>query len=263
MLDQTPDEVVHTPNNVSLNIAWAIACDFDGTISLQDTTDAVLAEFATSDWLRIEAQFEAGAISSGVCMRDQVALIRASADKLEAFVRSLELDPDFSRFVQLAAFYQLPMQVMSDGLDHNVKLALKHLCLNLAFAANTLEPNGPNRWRMRSPYADATCRVDAGTCKCRLMTKLAQQTASSEPLSRVLLIGDGRSDFCAAAQADFVFAKGKLLRYCQEHGIAHAPIHNFSDACTLLPALLEGELGAPDLDHRKTTAFISSNNLKA
>ncbi len=271
MLDQILDDGTDTPDNTLADLAWAIACDFDGTISLQDTTDAVLAQFATAEWLTIEAQFESGAISSGQCMRDQVALIQASAEQLEIFLRNLELDPDFIRFVELARFYKLPIQVMSDGLDHNVKLSLERLGLNLPFAANALEPNGRNGWRMRSPFANAACRVNAGTCKCQLMTKMAKQAAQEgdnfsqiapalQP-RRVLLIGDGRSDFCAATQADFVFAKSKLARHCQLHGIAHAEIHSFSDAVRLLPALLKGDLLVSE-PNRADTSLISSNYSK-
>ena len=271
MLDQKLDHGTDTPDSSLADLAWAIACDFDGTISLQDTTDAMLAQFATPEWLTIEAQFESGAIGSGQCMRDQVALIYASAAQLETFVRNLELDPDFIRFVQLTRFYKLPMQVMSDGLDHNVKLSLERFGLNLPFAANALEPNGRNGWRMHSPFAYATCRVNAGTCKCQLMTKLTKQAAREDDTfsqigaaiqpHRVLLIGDGRSDFCAATQADFVFAKGKLARHCQLHGLAYAEIRSFSDAVRLLPALLKGDLLISE-PNRPDISLTSSNYSK-
>jgi 2-hydroxy-3-keto-5-methylthiopentenyl-1-phosphate phosphatase len=59
---------------------------------------------------------------------------------------------------------------------------------------------------------------------------------------RVLLIGDGASDFCVAHVADFVFAKGKLIAHCIANNIPHAPIANFADAIALMSALVSGEL---------------------
>ena len=49
-----------------------------------------------------------------------------------------------------------------------------------------------------------------------------------------LLIGDGRSDFCAAASADLVIAKGALAVYCGKNGIAFEPFIDFAGASTIL-----------------------------
>ena len=55
-----------------------IFCDFDGTISIQDATDFILARFADAEWRDIEEQWKRGTIGSAQCMQRQVALIRAS-----------------------------------------------------------------------------------------------------------------------------------------------------------------------------------------
>ena len=58
--------------------------------------------------------------------------------------------------------------------------------------------------------------------------------AASSP---VLLVGDGRSDFCASGAADLVFAKGRLARHCHDQRLRHRPIDGFGDALALLPDL--------------------------
>jgi 2-hydroxy-3-keto-5-methylthiopentenyl-1-phosphate phosphatase len=42
-------------------------------------------------------------------------------------------------------------------------------------------------------------------------------------------IGDGYSDTCPAQQADIVFAKSSLLKFCRKHGISAIAFENFSD----------------------------------
>jgi 2-hydroxy-3-keto-5-methylthiopentenyl-1-phosphate phosphatase len=43
------------------------------------------------------------------------------------------------------------------------------------------------------------------------------------------LIGDGRSDFCVAREASFVFAKGRLADHCEAEGIPHMRIRHLGD----------------------------------
>jgi 2-hydroxy-3-keto-5-methylthiopentenyl-1-phosphate phosphatase len=53
-----------------------IICDFDGTITEQDTTDRVLEALADPAWRKLEAQWVATEITASDCMRQQIALIR-------------------------------------------------------------------------------------------------------------------------------------------------------------------------------------------
>ncbi len=53
----------------------------------------------------------------------------------------------------------------------------------------------------------------------------------------MLVIGDGQSDMCVAATADFVFAKGRLVEYCERNGIAHARFDRFAELPQLLARL--------------------------
>jgi 2-hydroxy-3-keto-5-methylthiopentenyl-1-phosphate phosphatase len=83
------------------------------------------------------------------------------------------------------------------------------------------------------------CRSGSGTCKCAV---------AKETKRRTLMIGDGRSDFCVAQTADFVFAKDKLLVHCREHGIPHEAFADFAEAEMLLKLLIQRQLVAPALE---------------
>jgi 2-hydroxy-3-keto-5-methylthiopentenyl-1-phosphate phosphatase len=48
------------------------------------------------------------------------------------------------------------------------------------------------------------------------------------------MIGDGRSDFCVADNADFVFTKNGLIAHCFEKSLSHVSISGFADALRMI-----------------------------
>ena len=213
---------------------WMVQSDFDGTISLLDVTDTLLQRFGRPGWQALEDAWERGAIGSLECMSGQVALLDMSAGQLRAHLGGIAIDPGFARFVAHARQRAIPVQVVSDGIDCVIRHVLqRHGLGDLEIIANRLVQTGPRQWRLESPWASPRCARGSANCKCERLA--AQQAAHG----RVLYIGDGSSDFCVAARADFVLAKPRLAAYCQDHGIAHAPFAHFDEAPALLAALLE------------------------
>ncbi|PZW49197.1 HAD superfamily phosphoserine phosphatase-like hydrolase/2,3-diketo-5-methylthio-1-phosphopentane phosphatase [Humitalea rosea] len=210
--------------------------DFDGTISAEDTTDQILARFAGPGWLEIEAAWARGEIGSRECMARQVDLLRVTPQALDAFVATLPLDPGFEGFAQLCASRGLAFTVLSDGLDRVAQGALRRIGLRATVVSNHLGASGWQRWRLGFPNARNDCRSAAGNCKCR---PLAAQWQGE--LGPSILIGDGRSDFCGAAEADVVFAKGRLAAHCRERGIPHVAFTGFTDLTPLFLRWLDGE----------------------
>ncbi|MBS0211711.1 MAG: MtnX-like HAD-IB family phosphatase [Proteobacteria bacterium] len=216
---------------------WIILCDFDGTISVEDVTDSLLERHAHPDWTLIERQWKAGAIGSRQCLQDQIDLLDADPRQLEALYATMRIDRAFPAFVEAALSARIPVRIVSDGLDKAIETILaRHQIEHLPIAANHIAPDGPRRWRLEFPHARADCKVASGLCKC------AQVTQARKQRPKVLLIGDGASDFCAASRVDLVFAKHRLIEHCRSQGLPYVPITGFTDAIALLPALLEGSL---------------------
>lgn len=208
-----------------------VLVDFDGTIATVDTTDLLLERFAEPAWQDVEDDWKAGRIGSRECMLRQMALVRATPAALDAFVASIEIDPAFPAFVALCRSRGLAITVVSDGLDRTVEAVLRKHGLDLPFRANHLEWLGGDRWRLTFPHARGDCRSLAGTCKCKF--------AEASPGTVRVVVGDGRSDFCVAAQVDLVLAKGALARHAQASGMTHFPINSFAEATPLLAAWLD------------------------
>lgn len=215
---------------------WTVLCDFDGTVTLEDVTDALLARLGRPGWEDLEAQWRSGRIGSRECMAGQVALLGGGVPELDAVIDGIRIDPDFPRFVAIARSMGVSITILSDGLDYAIKriLAVHGIDSPLQIIANRLLRRKDRSWQLAFPHARADCR--SGNCKCAYARRQHALRHST------LLVGDGQSDVCVADRANFVFAKDMLLDHCRSTGIAHRPISGFAEAASLLPALLAGEL---------------------
>lgn len=218
--------------------SWKILCDFDGTISLQDTTDVLLENFADQGWEEIEQLWEQGEIGSKECMQRQIALLNVTKEKLEALVHQIEIDESFIDFVKAAKKLGIPLTIVSDGLDIVIRHILaKYNLRHVPVIANQLEQVSEHRWQLHFPNATKTCKSQSGTCKCKVSQTQHKQY-------KTILIGDGRSDFCLSEEADYVYAKKSLLKHCQDNNIKHVPFSTFTE----LTKTLDKFVGLPQLN---------------
>jgi 2-hydroxy-3-keto-5-methylthiopentenyl-1-phosphate phosphatase len=72
------------------------------------------------------------------------------------------------------------------------------------------------------PHVNPECK-NCACCKRRIVSRISAAAGESW---KSVLIGDGRSDYCAARHADAVFAKGRLAEFCQRENI---PSHSWDD----------------------------------
>ncbi len=211
-----------------------VFCDFDGTITLQDTTDVALEAFASPEYMEWERKWEDGVITGRECMERQTRLIKADSDMLRSLCNRIPID---------AGIYELEigclnngalLVIVSDGIDLLMEEVLKIRGLShLPHHSNHLAWYG-NRYPLLSfPHADSNCRGGCGVCKCRL---IEQARFGATP---TVYIGDGLSDTCAINCADRVFAKSRLRDYCLKNGIVHDSFETLTEvALSLFPKAL-------------------------
>jgi 2-hydroxy-3-keto-5-methylthiopentenyl-1-phosphate phosphatase len=214
--------------------------DFDGTIALTDTVDELLDKFADPVWRAIEEDWVAGRIGSRDCMKNQLRLVHADRKTLESFFDSIEIDPTFVDFVRSVERFA-SVAVVGDGIDYPIRQALARVDLQrlpvysnrVIFTANGLD--------LMFPHMFGACAVGGGVCKCRVAQKLGHEY--------VVLIGDGRSDFCLARSADHVFAKGSLLSFCQRERIPSTPFTSFADVLAAVKSWDQTEMASNKMQH--------------
>jgi len=207
----------------------SISCDFDGTITCADTVDAILETFAMPAWEDVEAEWKAGRIGSRECLAAQADLLRVSPMELDQFIDGIEVDPEAAAFFGDCLKLGAPVSVVSDGFDWVVRRVLARMGVRgVPIVANRLVHLGDDRWSVRFPHAAANC--GSGVCKCAVV---------NGP-TRLVHIGDGRSDACVSDVCDVVFAKGWLLDQRRRRGLDSIAFESFATVRAMLPEL--GEL---------------------
>jgi 2-hydroxy-3-keto-5-methylthiopentenyl-1-phosphate phosphatase len=200
--------------------------DFDGTIVPCDATDFLFERFALPEWRDVENDWQSGKIGSRECLAKQAALLRATPAQLNAAVDEIQVDAGFAGFVAQCKAAGIGATIVSDGFDRVIEAVMRRNGIDIPFFANHLEPTDGDRWRVTFPHSREDCVALAGHCKC--------MRAAAVPRALKVVVGDGRSDFCIAGQADLVFAKSKLLELCRSNGTFHVPFNDFFEVGTRL-----------------------------
>ena len=108
---------------------WIVLCDFDGTISVEDITDSLLERFGQPGWQEIEQAWKRGEIGSHDCMAQQVALLDASGEELDAHLDGMSIDRAFVHFAAAAREHFSALFVTHD-LSEAVRVADRLLVLS-------------------------------------------------------------------------------------------------------------------------------------
>ncbi len=217
--------------------------DFDGTITQRDAVDAILETFADPRWLEIEEDWKQGRIGSRECLAEQMRLVRATKDQVDALLDSIEIDEGFVRLLETCAARGVETHIISDGFDYCIDRILARPSLNLRTHLNgvrifssRLEAHA-DRWLVDFPSFHQSCGHGCATCKPAMMSLLNRGGGPT------IFVGDGLSDKYAAASADLVFAKDKLADFCRESQIEHRPYHNLTEVAEHLDRLLFENVG--------------------
>ena len=102
----------------------AIFCDFDGTITRTDLTDAALEAFALPAYKEWEQRWQAGEVGSQECLKRQVELIQADHAELLRFARNFPIDQGIFELDRQCVQNGVPFVIVSDGLDLLVQTVL-------------------------------------------------------------------------------------------------------------------------------------------
>lgn len=183
-------------------------CDFDGTITKEDTLNKFLCLYADKKWLDIEDDWIKGKIGSKECIEKQMQLFdNVDENSLNEFIDSIEIDETFSDFLNYLKSQDIDFYIVSDGFDYFIeKILKKYNIVGVKIFSNKLEIKD-GKFITYFPNFNKECAPGSGVCKCNVIKSNRIVT------KQVLYAGDGLSDFCAAKNADFLFAKGKLLQY--------------------------------------------------
>jgi 2-hydroxy-3-keto-5-methylthiopentenyl-1-phosphate phosphatase len=211
----------------------AILVDYDGTISLADVGDTVMAEHVPGEWEAMAARYDAGRMGSRRLMEAEMALVDAPDDgaAMRATAAAQAHDPGFVPFARRALEAGIPVEVVSDGFGFYIETALGSLAAPPLTVVTNRTVFRDGRAVIDFPNGHPTCFV-CGTCKRARV--LGHQAAGRA----VVFIGDGESDRYAAGYSDVVFAKRALVPICVASGWPFQRWTEFAEIDAWLAAVL-------------------------
>ena len=199
-------------------------CDFDGTITCIDATDAILERFALPAWREWEQRWVNGEITSQECLSRQAELIWADRESLIRFAADLPIDEGIFALESLCAEYDISLSIISDGLDLVIEAILRrHNLLHIPVFSNHLCWDQSGLPVLSYPFSMPECQSRSGTCKCAL-TQLIDSASS-----HIIYIGDGQSDRCVSDKVQTLFAKGTLQTWCRNQMVPFRSFDTLTD----------------------------------
>ena len=205
------------------NTIDAIYCDFDGTITKEDSVNKFFEMYASKNWIDSEKLWIEGKISSRENAIIQVGLLKnVSQQQLDDYINSIEIDDYFLDFVDYVKSNNIKLTILSDGFDLFIKKILERYDLDIPFYANKLIYKNGN-FSIEFPYYNENCDKKAGMCKCQKVKE-----------NSFCYIGDGTSDLCIATKADLLFASKNLHQYCKKNNIKHSHFTSFRNIIDVL-----------------------------
>ncbi len=206
-----------------------IFCDFDGTITEVDTSEVILDKFSSEDWRQEDQLLEAGKISLEECMRRQFAPVKATEKQMISAVDDIRVRKGFREFVDFCSEVRIGLIVVSAGLDFIIKRKLEGIDGRIMIISPVAK-NIPNGVELVFPRIQGS-GVDF---------KVQLLNSAKSKGEHVYYIGDGASDFAAAAKADFIFAihGSSLASFCRSKGLSYAEVSDFFEVLSGLKSRL-------------------------
>ena len=205
---------------------YIVFCDFDGTITIEETFVGMLREFASASYDTVENQLIAGDLNLRDAVRCLVESIPANrhAEVVE-YIKDKPIRKGFSDLLIYLQRHRIPFVVVSGGLIDSVSTKLRpyrHLIEDI-YAAKT-DQHG----KYLRVYSDFESRSEL-VAKTQVMNRYHFEQS--------IVIGDGITDLRIARVADIVFARGHLASYLKSEGKPHIVWNDFFDVTNHLATL--------------------------
>ena len=199
-----------------------VFCDFDGTITRVDGCNLIIDHCIGRDARRaIDDKIVSGELSFRQGYDAQFSGVNLTWEESLPILHGKNgIDPTFPPFVRRLAQRNIPLTILSAGIEQIIREYLGTVGLTgLDIRANRIRVEN-RRWRVA--YFDET---PFGNDKAAAVREAAAQGF------RTVFIGDGISDFPVASVADILFAKrgNRLEEHCLSQGIAFHPFDDFDE----------------------------------
>ena len=197
-------------------MARIIFCDFDGTITVEETFVAVLKKFSPDVSRELIPQMYAKKLTLREGVRRILESIPSScyAEILE-FSQNQSIRPGFEEFLDFLEAEAVPLVVISGGLQRIVETVMGELVQRVR-AIHAVDVNNTGEYlQVNSEFEGETELV----AKVQVMDRYAGDEK--------IAIGDSLTDLNMALQTPMVFARDRLAEYLDECQKSYIYWHDF------------------------------------
>ena len=201
------------------------------------TSHEVVTENPDANLTHVEDQrFERGELTAWDYNLEILDGLAGPEDELEAFLRTIGLDPGATALMAWCEKRDVPFRVLSDGFDRNIDRLMEIHGVRFDYEANQLRYEG-GTWRIAASHPNPGCTCGTGCCKAGRIDALRV----ANPGVVVAHVGNGRvSDLCGALAADVAFAKDSLAEELRRRGARYEPFETLHEVVRSLERIWDG-----------------------
>ncbi|MDZ7966587.1 MAG: HAD-IB family phosphatase [Nostoc sp. DedSLP03] len=193
-----------------------VFCDFDGTITVDETFVAVLKKFAPVLSAKLLPEMYAKRLTLREGVKEILQSIpSASYPEILEFTKPQLIRPGFIEFLDFLEFQGVSLIVISGGLRGMVEVVLDRIVhrIEKVYAVDV---------DISSAYLKVNSEYEGDT---ELIAKV--QVMDRYPADEKIAIGDSITDLNMGLQASVVFARSPLAEYLDEHQKPYIPWNDF------------------------------------
>ncbi|KAK4188133.1 HAD-like domain-containing protein [Podospora australis] len=230
--------------------------DFDGTITQQDSNDFMTDNLGFGPELRKKGNedvlYERRDFRDS--FRDMLDSINTPFNEcIETLKKNITLDPGFKEFFEWAKENNVPIVVLSGGMEPVIRALLAHMLgekeaetlqivsNDVAVRKGKTSINEAGGWEI--VYHDDS---GFGHDKSLEIRPYARLPAEERPV--LFYAGDGVSDLSAAKETDLLFAKAgrDLVAYCEREHVPFTTFQDFSEILATVKDIVAGKLSVKE-----------------
>jgi 2-hydroxy-3-keto-5-methylthiopentenyl-1-phosphate phosphatase len=212
-----------------------ILCDFDDTAAEQNVATLLMDRFtpvdssgAALDWQSMHRRFLAKDLTLKEYQEAAFSGLHVTRGQQTEYVRQqANLRTGFKELAAFCLERNIHLAINSYGLDFYVEALLNERGLDHIPFYSTETAITRDGTTFSYKFSREGCEA-WGNCKCRVVEGYQAQG------HQVIYAGDGISDTCPAAKADFVFARSSLLDFCKDWSVPHQELTDFRDVIAYL-----------------------------
>jgi 2-hydroxy-3-keto-5-methylthiopentenyl-1-phosphate phosphatase len=200
-----------------------IACDFDGTVTQRDTLHVIVEAFGTRGlWGTLQPRLAAGEVTVEQAMQEEFSTVRAPwSEVMPLVLAAAPVRRGFPEFVGWCRAGGHRLLIVSNGFRRVIEAVLAHAGVDDLEIVSHDAVFSTAGCRLVWAERGEVCELCARRCKRHDLHRRRRDG------QRLVYVGDGISDRCAAQMADLVFARDGLAEYLAERRVPFVPFEDF------------------------------------